>query len=128
MKGRTCRHDSTYTKRNSKTGRCYAVQVCNPSDAEATEAQTEHRSAFGKISKALTIWISNNHENSTDAYAWVMKQFKAQSKCATLRGYMMSKNMAVVSSTDATKVIVTVNGTASTVDVSKGTISDGGNV
>jgi len=106
--GRPCRHEDIYTKMNRKTGQVYSVKLCNPCTTSSVN-QTTHRTEFGKIAQALSVWINANKvSTATDhaIYQSVKTQFDRQTKNVTLRGYMMAKNMAVVQ-TDGS-VIITI--------------------
>ena len=126
--GRACHHESIYTKMNKKTGKCYSVKLCNP-NTDWTVNQTSHRSEFGKVSQALSVWISTNKVSTAAdhaVYQQVKKAFDRQTKYATLRGYMMAKEMAEVMPdssvmiTIGTYSVTVVNGVIDTGDDDEG--------
>lgn len=91
--GRACNHEDIYTKMNKKTGKCYSVKLCNP-NFSTTSGQATQRTAFGIISSAIAAWITDNKLANTAAYKTLKRLFDRQTKYATLRGFMMAKDMA----------------------------------
>jgi len=123
--GRACHHDDIYTKMNKKTGKCYSVKLCNPSDT-VTANQTAQRTKFGAESIALNAWINANKvATATDhaTYMAVKAAFDRQCKYATLRGYMMAKGMAVM----GTNGVVTITIGTYTATVTNGVVGSGSN-
>jgi len=123
--GRACHHDNIYTKMNKKTGKCYSVKLCFPSDS-VTANQTAQRSKFGSISTALSAWINANKvSTATDnaTYLSVKTAFDRQNKYSTLRGYMMAKGMATV----GTNGVVTITIGTYTATVTNGVVGNGNN-
>jgi len=123
--GSPCHHDNIYTKMNKKTGKCYSVKLCNPNQ-NWSEDQIAHRNTFGSISKALTAWINQNKvSTATDhaVYQALKLQFDRQNKYATIRGYMMAKNMAAV----GTNGVVTITIGTYTATVTNGVVAIGNN-
>ena len=112
--GRACKHEDIYTKVNKKTGACYSVKLCHPSEKVSSNQITE-RNAFGLVSAALSAWIKTNKASDSADYQKVKKSFDAQTKYATLRGFMMAKGMYTVSdAVSGTGKVVTVDITART--------------
>ena len=96
ISGSTCRHDSNYYATNRQTGKTYGVKRCYPSTAPATQAQTEHRTAFASKSRLAAQWWANNKPtasspNGTDAYQAVKAAYKSQHKIGNIYSFLSSK-------------------------------------
>lgn len=96
ISGSTCRHDSNYYATNRQTGKTYGVKRCYPSTAPATQAQTEHRTAFASRSRLASQWWNANkpttsNPNGTDAYQAVKAAYKSQHKIGNIFTFVASK-------------------------------------
>ena len=96
ISGSTCRHDSNYYATNRQTGKTYGVKRCYPSTAPATQAQTEHRTAFASRSRLASQWWNANKPtasspNGTDAYQAVKAAYKSQHKIGNIYSFLSSK-------------------------------------
>ena len=96
ISGSTCRHDSNYYATNRQTGKTYGVKRCYPSTAPATQAQTEHRTAFASKSRLAAQWWANNkpstaHPQGTDDYLAVKAAYKSQHKIGNIYSFLSSK-------------------------------------
>lgn len=112
MTGKACSHDDVYTKVNKRTGKCYSVKLCHPSEA-ITAKQEKLRSEFGIISSALSEWIETGGETKSPDYLKVKKRFDRQKKYSTLRGMMYSKGMAKIDADGNVVIDINViNGTS----------------
>ena len=58
MNGKACNHDNVYTKTNKRTGKVYAVKLCNPYEGESSVAQTAQRTKFGVMNAAVNAFIT----------------------------------------------------------------------
>jgi len=96
--GRACRHENIYTKVNKKTGVIYSVKLCNP-NTKSNSNQKLVQSGFTLVQSAISSWIDTEKKASSLSadFKKVKKAFDAQSKYATLRGYMIAKGMYSVS-------------------------------
>lgn len=115
--GRACKHEDIYTKVDRKTGKCYAVKLCNPNPTNS-EKQVAHRNTFGMINSAVAAWIKSESKASIPSaeYKGLLLKFKNQKTYSTLRGMIMAKKMAVVK--DDQTVTITVGGKSWDVEVS----------
>lgn len=96
ISGSTCRHDSNYYATNRQTGKTYGVKRCYPSTAPATQAQTEHRTAFASRSRLASQWWNANkpstaHPQGTDDYLAVKAAYKSQHKIGNIFSFLSSK-------------------------------------
>ena len=103
-RGRVSRMDGTYTRMVRQTGRSYAI-ARRKRVTEWSEKQRLHRLEFSMVTKALSGWIRDNKSRGTAVYGRLMRAFRRQDSCYTLRGYMMRRGMACV---DVEKGLVTV--------------------
>ena len=108
--GRACKNDDIYTKVNKKTGACYSVKLCNPSEKK-TQLQIDTRTAFQAISSAISAWIKTQREASSPSedFTTVQKAFNRQNKYSTLRGYMFSKGMYKVNMQGDVEIDITAH-------------------
>jgi len=94
---------TTYCRRNKKTGKITTAKLCNPNNP-STEKQKENRENFALKTKAVNEWIKQNKSADTEIYHRLLAKFNRQSRYKFLRGFMLSKGMAVVQP-DGTVVI-----------------------
>lgn len=103
MNGKACNHDDVYTKRNFKTGKVYAVKLCNPNTGENfTQSQKDNLTKMGAISSAVSQWVNagkaaSGNDADQAAYKKALASYNRQHKYATLRGMVASKYASVAS-------------------------------
>ena len=86
MSGKVCEHSDMYFRTNKQTQQVYTGKICNPNDAEPTEAQLRVQSRFAKISAAVDALLAEPSERSK----WE-KAYLAQHKVGSLKGYVFAK-------------------------------------
>ena len=129
MNGKACNHDNVYTKTNKRTGKVYAVKLCNPYEGESSVAQTAQRTKFGVMNAAVSAFIAagkaavkaGTDSDAQVAYLKALAAFNNQHKYATLRGMLMSRNCVYDAQEGTASVVVG----GSTVSIATGGGSEG---
>lgn len=86
MSGKVCEHSDMYFRTNKQTQKVSTGKICNPSDAEPTEAQMKVKARFAKVSAAVDQLLSDPAEREK----W-SKSYLAQHKYGSLKGYVFAK-------------------------------------
>lgn len=86
MSGKICQHSDMYFRTNRQTGKVSTGKICNPSDAEPSEAQLKVQTRFTKIADAARIILADPEQRAKYQTA-----YKAQHKIGSLLGYVIHK-------------------------------------
>lgn len=86
MSGKVCEHSDMYFRTNKQTQVVYTGRICNPRDAELTEAQLRAKERFAKVAAAVDELLTDPAERSK----WQAKYLK-QHKIGSLKGYVFAK-------------------------------------
>ena len=86
MSGKVCEHSDMYFRTNKQTQKVSTGKICNPSDAEPTEAQMKVKTRFAKVSAAVDQLLSDPAEREK----W-SKSYLAQHKYGSLKGDVFAK-------------------------------------
>ena len=86
MSGKVCEHSDMYFRTNKQTQKVCTGKICNPSDAEPSEAQVRVMNRFAKVSAAVDALLAEPAEREK----W-QKAYLAQHKYGSLKGYVFAK-------------------------------------
>ena len=84
MSGKVCEHSEIYFRTNKQTGKTVTGKLCNPSDAEPTEAQVKAQTRFAKLSAAAQTIMADPEQR-----AKYEKAYKKQRRIGSLHGYIV---------------------------------------
>ena len=118
ISGKLCKKDTTYIGVNKRTGKMYSAGYHGCVQPNSEKQQTV-KSSFTRKSQFASAWWKQNRPsststNGTEAYAVVMKAYKAQHKIGNPYSYLRSLV------TDDLKVMLSGN------DLTGGVSADGG--
>jgi hypothetical protein len=86
MSGKVCEHSGMYFRTNKRTNQVCTGKICNPSDADPSEAQLRVQSRFAKISAAVDALLAEPAERQK----W-QERYLGQHKIGSLKGYVFAK-------------------------------------
>lgn len=86
MSGKICQHSDMYFRTNRQTGKVYTGKICNPSEADPTEAQVKVQNRFTKLTNAARAIIADPEQRTKYDTA-----YKAQHKIGSLLGYVVKQ-------------------------------------
>ena len=86
MSGKVCKHSEIYFRTNKQTGKTVTGKLCNPSDAEPTEAQLKVKTRFTKLTEAARVIMADPEQR-----AKYEKAYLKQRRIGSLMGYIVHK-------------------------------------
>lgn len=86
MSGKVCQHSDMYFRTNRQTSEVSTGKLCNPSDAEPTEAQIKVQTRFTKLGDAARAILADPEQRVKYETA-----YKAQHRIGSLLGYVIKK-------------------------------------
>lgn len=86
MSGKVCQHSDMYFRTNRQTSEVSTGKLCNPSDAEPTEAQIKVQTRFSKLGDAARAILADPEQRAKYETA-----YKAQHRIGSLLGYVIKK-------------------------------------
>ena len=86
MSGKVCQHSDMYFRTNRQTSEVSTGKLCNPSDAEPTEAQIKVQTRFTKLGDAARAILADPEQRAQYETA-----YKAQHRIGSLLGYVIKK-------------------------------------
>ena len=86
MSGKVCEHSEIYFRTNKQTGKTVTGKLCNPSDAEPTEAQLKVKTRFTKLTEAARVIMAYPEQR-----AKYEKAYLKQRRIGSLMGYIVHK-------------------------------------
>ena len=86
MSGKVCEHSDMYFRTNKQTSKVVTGKLCNPSEAEPTEAQLKAQTRFAKVAEAAHAIMAEPTERAKYETA-----FLKQHRIGSLFGYIVKK-------------------------------------
>ena len=86
MSGKVCEHSDMYFRTNKQTGKTVTGKLCNPSDAEPTEAQTKVQTRFTKLAEAARAIMADPEQRAKYEPA-----YKKQRRIGSLLGFIVKR-------------------------------------
>lgn len=91
VRGRPNRKSDTYARMNKQTGRVSIVQVQNPYQGPASEAQLKARKRFGEVSSAILTWMRQGKATNDTEYLKALCEYRAQHEVGRFLGWCVKK-------------------------------------
>ena len=86
MSGKVCEHSDMYFRTNKQTLKTVTGKLCNPSEAEPTEAQIKVQNRFAKITDAARAIMADPEQRAIYEPA-----YKKQHRIGSLMGYIVKR-------------------------------------
>ncbi len=86
MSGKVCEHSDMYFRTNKQTNKTVTGKLCNPSDADPSEAQLKVQSRFAKIADAARAIMADPEQRAQYEPA-----YKKQHRIGSLLGYIIKR-------------------------------------
>ena len=86
MSGKVCEHSDMYFRTNKQTLKTVTGKICNPSEAEPTEAQLKVQTRFAKIAEAARAIMADPEQRAIYEPA-----YKKQHRVGSLLGYIIKR-------------------------------------
>lgn len=86
MSGKVCEHSDMYFRTNKQTSQVFTGKICNPSEAEPTEAQLKVQTRFAKLADAARAILADPEQRTKYQTAYLK-----QHRIGSLLGYVISK-------------------------------------
>ena len=86
MSGKVCEHSDMYFRTNKQTSKVVTGKVCNPSEAEPTEAQLKVQTRFAKLADAARTILEDPEQRAKYETA-----YRKQRRVGSLLGYVIKK-------------------------------------
>lgn len=86
MSGKVCEHSDIYFRTNKQTDKVVTGKLCNPSEAEPTEAQLKVQTRFAKLSDAARTILEDPEQRTKYETA-----YRKQRRVGSLLGYVIKK-------------------------------------
>ena len=86
MSGKVCEHSDIYFRTNKQTDKVVTGKLCNPSEAEPTEAQLKVQTRFAKLADAARIILADPEQRTKYETA-----YRKQRRVGSLLGYVIKK-------------------------------------
>ena len=86
MSGKVCEHSDIYFRSNKQTDKVVTGKICNPSEAEPSEAQLRVQNRFAKLADAARAILADPEQRTKYETA-----YRKQHRVGSLLGYVIKK-------------------------------------
>ena len=86
MSGKVCEHSDMYFRSNKQTDKVVTGKICNPSEAEPSEAQLRVQNRFAKLADAARAILADPEQRTKYETA-----YRKQRRVGSLLGYVIKK-------------------------------------
>ena len=86
MSGKVCEHSDIYFRTNKQTDKVVTGKLCNPSDADPSEAQLRVQNRFAKLADAARAILADPEQRTKYETA-----YRKQRRVGSLLGYVITK-------------------------------------
>ena len=86
MSGKVCEHSDMYFRSNKQTDKVVTGKICNPSEAEPSEAQLRVQNRFAKLADAARAMLADPEQRTKYETA-----YRKQRRVGSLLGYVIKK-------------------------------------
>lgn len=86
MSGKVCEHSDMYFRSNKQTDKVVTGKICNPSEAEPSEAQIRVQNRFAKLADAARAILADPEQRTKYETA-----YRKQRRVGSLLGYVIKK-------------------------------------
>lgn len=86
MSGKVCEHSDIYFRTNKQTDKVVTGKICNPSDADPSEAQVKVQTRFAKLADAARAILADPEQRTKYETA-----YRKQRRVGSLLGYVIKK-------------------------------------
>ena len=86
MSGKVCEHSDMYFRSNKQTDKVVTGKICNPSEAEPSEAQLRVQNRFAKLADAARAILADPEQRTKYETA-----YRKQRRVGSLLGYVINK-------------------------------------
>ena len=86
MSGKVCEHSDMYFRTNKQTDKVVTGKLCNPSEAEPSEAQLKVQTRFTKLNEAARAILADPEQRAKYETA-----YRKQRRVGSLLGYVIKK-------------------------------------
>ena len=86
MSGKVCEHSDMYFRSNKQTDKVVTGKICNPSEAEPSEAQLRVQNRFAKLADAARAILADPEQRTKYETA-----YRKQRRVGSLLGYVITK-------------------------------------
>ena len=86
MSGKVCEHSDIYFRSNKQTDKVVTGKICNPSEAEPSEAQIRVQNRFAKLADAARAILADPEQRTKYETA-----YRKQRRVGSLLGYVIKK-------------------------------------
>ena len=86
MSGKVCEHSDIYFRSNKQTDKVVTGKICNPSEAEPSEAQIRVQNRFAKLADAARAILADPEQRTKYETA-----YRKQRRVGSLLGYVINK-------------------------------------
>ena len=86
MSGKVCEHSDIYFRSNKQTDKVVTGKICNPSEAEPSEAQLMVQNRFAKLADAARAILADPEQRTKYETA-----YRKQRRVGSLLGYVIKK-------------------------------------
>ena len=86
MSGKVCEHSDMYFRSNKQTDKVVTGKICNPSEAEPSEAQLRVQNRFAKLADAARAILADPEQRTKYETA-----YRKQRRIGSLLGYVIKK-------------------------------------
>lgn len=86
MSGKVCEHSDIYFRSNKQTDKVVTGKICNPSEAEPSEAQLRVQNRFAKLADAARAILADPEQRTKYETA-----YRKQRRVGSLLGYVIKK-------------------------------------
>ena len=86
MSGKVCEHSDMYFRSNKQTDKVVTGKICNPSEAEPSEAQLRVQNRFAKLADAARAILADPEQRTKYETA-----YRKQRRVGSLLGFVIKK-------------------------------------